>query len=269
MTTFQDIADRRIRIGAPLARTSRLPGSHPWQNRFFGNNHNTVIRAGYAIEWNRTNAVSEVLTPLLGDGLMQVAGCNAPNMAGACTGATTDATDAFRIGVDGTTLPPPAAIPGYPLVPPPGLGSTYGFSLDPDIHPAWSNNFDLDLQRSFSHNWLIDVGYIGRETHNLLSGGDINASDMFAKDPVSGQTEAQAFQAIAKWARAGNTCTTNASGVATACPGLSVQPFFEDMAVPGGSATAGPAYCASKFTNCTFQLAANDRATRPMAASAV
>ncbi len=231
----------------------------PWQNRIFGTNHNTVVRVGYALEWNRTNGVSEVLTPLLGDGLMQVAGCNAPDIAGACNtsaGASTDATDAFRIGIDGDSLPPPTGHSGYPYVQAPGISTTYGFNLDPDIKPAWSNNWNFDVQRSFSHNWLIDVGYIGRFVHDLLSGGDINASDMFAKDPVSGQTLAQAFQAVSNWAQAGGTCT--GSGASMNCGTLTAQPFFEDMAVPGGSATAGPAYCQTKYgTSCTFETAAS------------
>ena len=227
----------------------------PWQNRFFGDNHNTVVRVGYSLEWNRTNAVSMVLTPLLGDGLMQIVGCNGPNTAGVCTGNELDATQAFRIGEDGNSLPPPVGRSGYPLVPPAGLGSTYGFNLDPAITPPWSHNVTFDLQRSFAHDWLVDFGYIGRWTHNLESGGDINASDMFATDPVSGQTLAQAFQNVANWTRSGGNCQT-VSGVLT-CPGLAVQPFFEDMAVPGGSPTAGANYCQTTYnTSCTNEAAA-------------
>jgi Carboxypeptidase regulatory-like domain len=229
----------------------------PWQNRIFGNNHNTVIRAGYTLQWNRTNAVGLVLTPLLGDGLMQIVGCNAPNIAGTCTGGSTpmDASNAFRIGEDGNSLPPPVGVPGYPLVPTSPFSSPYGFNLAPNLVPPYSHNFTFDLQRSFAHNWLIDVGYIGRYVHDLEAGGDINASDMFAKDPVSGQTLAQAFQAVSNWARAGGSCNSTA----TSCPGLSVQPFFEDMAVPGGSATAGSHYCQNTYgTSCTYEAAASD-----------
>lgn len=225
----------------------------PWQNRFFGDNHNTVVRLGYSLEWNRTNAVGMVLTPLLGDGLMQIVGCRAPDSTGTCTGATTTAANAFRIGSaeDGTTLPPPQGVPGYPLVPSSPFASPEGFNIDPAVKPAWSNNVNFDIQRSFSHNWLVDVGYIGRWVNDLLAGGDINASDMFAKDPVSGQTLAQAFSAVEKWANAGGSCSS-----ATNCGTLAVQPFFEDMAVPGGSPTAGPAFCQATYGGpCTFQAA--------------
>lgn len=231
----------------------------PWQNRIFGNNHNTVVRVGYSLEWNRTNAVGMVLTPLLGDGLMQIIGCQAPNTAGTCTGAGTDATNsstgAFRIGIDGNTLPPPVGVPGYPLVPHSPFASPEGFNIDPDMKPAWSNNATFDIQRSFSHNWLIDVGYVGRWVNDLLAGGDVNASDIFATDPVSGQTMGQAFSVMSQWAQGGGKCTS-----ATNCPGLTPQPYFEDMAVPGGSATAGPAYCTGKYGaggSCTFAAAAD------------
>ena len=226
-----------------------------WQphfdNALFGN-HQTVIRAGYSLEWNRTNAVGMVLTPLLGDGLMQIVGCNAPDTTGACTGGSTDASNAFRVGVDGNSVTSPPPLSGFPLTPAPGLGSTFGFNLDPAITPPWSHEFSADIQRTFPHNWLVDVGYIGRISRNLENGGDINASDMFAKDPVSGQTLAQAFSAVSRWAQGGGSCTANASGIATACPGLAVQPFFENMAAPGAS---GASFCSTTYTNCTFQAA--------------
>lgn len=247
----------------------------PWQNRFFGNNHNTVLRAGYSLEWNRTNAVGLVLTPLLGDGLMQIVGCQAPDKTGTCnpSGKTSisgtpeplDASNAYRIGIDGTALPPPVGVNGYPLVPTSPRSSPYSFNLAPDLMPPWSHNITVDIQRSFAHNWLIDFGYIGRYTHDLEAGGDINASDMFAKDPVSGQTLAQAFQAVSNWARGGGSCTVPnpnnpvGPGNAVSCPGLPAQPFFEDMAVPGGSATAGSAYCTSTYGGpCTFVAANGD-----------
>jgi len=231
-----------------------------WQpsfsNALFGN-HQTVIRAGYALEWNRTNAVGMVLTPLLGDGLMQIAGCNAPVSNGTCSGATTDATNAYRIGVDGSGPSPiapagqsGAPIVGYPLVPSPGLSSTYGFNLDPNMKVPYSHEFNMDIQRTFAHNWLVDVGYIGRISRNLENGGDINASDMFAKDPVSGQTLASAFSAVSRWAQAGGSCTSS-----TSCPGLAVQPFFENMAAPGAS---GPSFCTTTYGGpCTY-VAAQD-----------
>ncbi|MHB8639153.1 MAG: TonB-dependent receptor [Candidatus Acidiferrales bacterium] len=233
-----------------------------FENRIFGN-HQTVIRAGYSLQWNRTNAVGLVLTPLLGDGLMQIVSCNAPVMAssgvpaGTCSGARTNASNAFRVGIDGNSVTPPAPNSGFPLVPGGGLSSTFGFNIDPAITPPWSHEFTFDIERSFSHGWMIDAGYIGRLTHNLESGGDINASDMFAKDPVSGQTLAQAFDAVSTFFRGGGSCSTVAK-VAT-CPGLAAQPFFENMAVPGGVPGAGANFCQTTYGgSCTAVAAQGD-----------
>jgi hypothetical protein len=225
----------------------------PFRNRFFGDRQ-TVIRAGYSIQWNRTNAVGLVLTPLLGDGLMQIIGCNGPDMTGSCTGATTDASNAYRIGVDGNSLPVPSPSGGFPLVQAPKLSTPYGFNIDPAMTPPWSHNVTFDIQRSFKNNWLVDIGYIGRFSRNLENGGDINASDMFAKDPISGQTLAQAFDAISTYFRNGGKCTT--SGGVVTCPGLATQPFFENMAAPGA---AGAPFCLSTYgTSCTAKAASLD-----------
>jgi hypothetical protein len=220
-----------------------------WQpafnNKIFGNRQ-TVIRAGYSILWNRTSAVGLVMTPLLGTGLAQLVGCNGPTSAGTCSGGATNASNAFRIGIDGKSLPMPAPTNGYPVTPSAPFGSIYGFNLDPAYKPAWSHNVTVDVQRSFPHNWLVDVGYIGRFSRNLENGADLNASDMFAKDPKSGESLAQAFDAVSTFIRGGGGCADNAAGV-TVCPGLATQPFFENMAPQGASLPAPPSSAPSGF----------------------
>ncbi len=237
----------------------------PFHNRFFGNRQ-TVVRAGYSIVWNRTNAVGLVMTPLLGTGLAQIVGCSAPEIApGAGTGAgtfvgcnsnSTDAATAFRIGIDGNSLPMPQPTSGYPVVPGSPFGSVYGFNLDPAVTPPWSHNVTFDIQRSFPNNWLVDVGYIGRFSRNLENGSDLNASDMYAKDPISGQTLAQAFDAVSLWARSGGSCSGGGSPSNPAtCPGLATQPFFENMAV---GQSGDPNYCMDTYGSSCTAVAAFD-----------
>jgi hypothetical protein len=197
----------------------------PFNNRVFGNKQ-TVIRGGYSILWNRTNAVQEALTPLLGDGLASALTCSGPTFNGTttatCSNGKVNATNGFRLGVDGNTVPiPPITDAPIPLVP----GSPFGLSRasiqDPNIRLPYSHNITFDVQRAFPHNWLIDVGYIGRIYKNLWQNVDINAADPFAKTPActagapgcnvptSGQTLAAAYNAI-----------FNGSAAA--------QPFFEN-----------------------------------------
>ena len=234
-----------------------------WQpsfdNPFFGNRQ-TVIRAGYSIVWNRTNAVGLVMTPLLGTGPTQIVGCNAPAVTGGiggpgtfagCTGSNTNPTNAFRIGIDGNSLPMPTPTSGYPVSVSSPLGSTYGFNMDPAWTPPYSHNVTFDIQRSFPNNWLVDLGYIGRFSRNLENGADLGASDMFAKDPISGQTLAQAFDNISQFERAGGTAAN-----------APTQPFFEDMMAPeniNGTMMGGTALCEYLYSS-TCTVAATETA---------
>jgi len=209
----------------------------PFKNWVFGNKQ-TVVRFGYSLQWNRTSAVGEVLTPLLGDGLASVQSCS-PIMNGTCnTGATLTGVNGFRIGVDGngsTILPPQPTTIVPPLVPCSPLCAKSG-TEDPGIHTPYSHVVSLDIQRAFKHNWFIDIGAIGRFSKNLWQNQDLNSTDMFAKTPAcaagaagctlatSGQTLAQAYDAVVTAKRAGTP--------------VAPQPFFENApyGAPGDTA---------------------------------
>jgi hypothetical protein len=193
----------------------------PFKNRLFGSNQ-TVIRAGYSLLWNRVSGVGEVLTPLLGNGLASVDTCSGPTFNGtataSCSGNTIDASNGFRIGTDGNTVPiPPFTNAAIPLVGTSPFGVSRASISDPALTPPYSHLVSVDIQRSFARNWFVDVGYIGRFSRNLWTNVDVNAADPFAKDPTSGETLAQAFDAIAQQVRAG----VNPANVTP-------QPFFEN-----------------------------------------
>jgi hypothetical protein len=228
----------------PRVAVAWQPGMHNW---FFGNRQ-MVLRGGYSIVWNRTNAVGLVMTPVLTDGFMQIAGCNGPVTNGTCSQSQTTSANAFRIGIDGSSLPSPAnfAQGGYPLIQPGEFSSLFSFNLDPATKPPWSHNISFDIQRTFPHNWMIDIGYIGRFSRNLELGGDLGAADPYAKDPRSGQTLGQAFDNLATYIGNGG----NPDNAPT-------QNFLENMAVPAGApGPAGPAWCMQEYgTTCTVQAA--------------
>lgn len=167
----------------------------PFTNRIFGNRQ-TVIRAGYSLLWNRTSGVGEVLTPLLGNGLASVDICAGPIFNGTttatCSGGSVDASNGFRIGTDGSTVPiPPFTNAPIPLVDTLSNGKPSPFAVsrasiqDPNIRLPYSHNVTLDIQRAFANNWFVDVGYIGRFSRNLWQNVDINAADPFAKTPAA------------------------------------------------------------------------------------
>jgi hypothetical protein len=236
----------------------------PYENFFFGHKHDTVIRGGYSIMFDRTTAVNQVLSPLLTGGLADVDACGGPISNGSggvtCTNAATDPTNAFRIGVDGNNVPvPPATAQSIPFVP----GSNFGLFLsgpfDPYAVPAHAHNISLSIQRALPGKMLLEIGYIGKFSRNLPQGIALNAPYYLTKDAISGQTYAQAFDCLALELRklaapSGLNCNTPA-GKTTATSGVTVQPFFEDiMGVSNCMAAAG-----GPFASCTALVAKNGK----------
>jgi carboxypeptidase family protein len=209
----------------------------PWENKLFGN-HQTVLRGGYALSYDRSSAVGEALNPLLTGGLADVDACNAPTFAGglACTGAPTSPATAFRIGVDGSSVPIPAPtalpIPSTPAAP---FGQFLTSGLDPYATPAHSHQVDFTVQRALPRGMFFEIGYIGRFGRNLAQSEDPQAPYYLMKDPKSGQTLAQAFDALYKQVSTGAAITP--------------QPFFENQ-------MGGVANCGAIAPNCTQALVA-------------
>lgn len=200
----------------------------PFNNRVFGD-HKTVIRGGYALLYDRTSAVNQVLSPLLTGGLADVDRCSGPEfVAGggvSCGHRRTNPTNAYRIGVDGTGpgIPPPVAKP-IPFIPGSPFGLFLSAPLDPFASPGYSHNVDLTVQRALPHNFYVEAGYIGRFSRNLPQAQDLTASYYLMKDPVSGQTLVQAFDALAQQLRAGVDPSL-----------VTAQPFFENLVGAGGT----------------------------------
>lgn len=206
--------------------------------RFFGD-HKTVLRGGYARSFDRINGVGIVMVPILGVGFGQTITCKGPNTAGQClTSGTTNPTNAFRIGVDGSKVPlPTVSVPTVPIKP--AINSPFellSFQIDVKRKVGSSDGWDVTVQRELPGNMLIEVGHVGRVAHHLYQGVNLNQVPFFMKDAASGQSFAQAFDALAGQIRSGVDPTKVAS-----------QAFFENMLK--GSPICSP--------NCTRGVAAN------------
>lgn len=181
----------------------------------FGNKK-TVVRGGWGMTFDRVNGVGVVMLPILGVGFSQTINCTGPRSNGQCAGAS-DETNAFRIGVDGATVPLPATPrPGVPITP--GIdGETLSFSIDPKMQIGRSHSLNVTIQRELPGNLIVEAGYVGRWSNELPQNFQLNSMPLFFKDS-SGQTFAQAYDAVARALRGG-----------TVAGNVAAQPFFENQ----------------------------------------
>jgi hypothetical protein len=184
-----------------------------WLGRIVGDRR-TVIRGGYSMVFDRTNAVQSIIVPSLSGGFAQTINLQGPKNA---------AGQPFRLGVDGPIPLPtaPATVPS-PVVPGKPFGETLSFSVDPHIRVPRNHVFDFTIQRELPWNMLLEIGYIGRLARDLYVAGNLNSVPIMQKDPKSGQTFAQAFDAVAVRLRSNGP--------------PSAQPYFENLYGPGTTA---------------------------------
>ncbi|MGH3181393.1 MAG: hypothetical protein ACRDOE_05735, partial [Streptosporangiaceae bacterium] len=214
--------------------------------KLFGN-HQSVIRTGYAVVYDRSNSVQAVEIPMLGIGFDQniaavLPACNATGAGGAgCVGASADpGLASFRVGTDGTLpLPTPTAATA-PVVPLPGQ-EVLSFQVDPNTKVGRSYDVDLSLQRQMAGGLIIEAAYLGRFARHLPQAINLNSAPYMFVDPASGQSFAQAYDAVANALRAGKPAPD--------------EPFFDNqfpaLAVAKGTTGTSTAYIASKNT-CSF-----------------
>jgi hypothetical protein len=213
----------------------------------FGNNK-TVLRAGYGRLFGRQNGVIQVLTPLLGPGILQAVSCTGVSRSGGCLLANgVDPSTAFRIGADGMSAPLPAVSQtlGQPYLPGIGGNATAADAtvIDPKYRPERTDNITVSLQRQINKTVSMEAGYIGRLIRNeLLS---MNLDSVPYMTTLGGQSFADAYSKIYWGVAATSGNLTNAYAVAA-------QPFFESAL--GG---ANGAYCQG-YANCTSAVAAKN-----------
>ncbi|HZS56757.1 MAG TPA: carboxypeptidase-like regulatory domain-containing protein [Bryobacteraceae bacterium] len=219
----------------------------PYHNWFFGDKK-TVIRGGYAMIYDRMSDVNQVSLPLTTGGLLDVDACGGPVLTGGqvnCTNAATTPVNGFRIGTDGNIVPIPApTTEPIPYVASGTAAAPFGLfmqsGLDPFAIPGHDHSIDLTIQRELPGRAVLEVGYIGRFSRNLPQDIAFNSSDYLMKDKLSGQTYAQAFDAVAVALR--NGVATNA---------VPSQPFFDNQ--------IGLSKCqAAGFPNCSAMVAKQD-----------
>ncbi len=226
-TDYGDVAPRLAAAWNPALQGGLL-------GTLFGD-RKSVLRGGLGMVYDRSNMVQNVEIPMLGVGFAQTLTvakplCNASGTPGtgcnAGIGTTADpAAASFRVGVDGS-IPLPAFAPtpnpqGGVI---PGInGEQVSFQLDPQNKIGRSLTADLTLQRQLSHNMLLEIGWSGNFGRDLPEAINFNNAPYMFRDNASGQTFAQAYDAIQAELQQG-----------TAGGAVAPQPWFEHQ-VPGGT----------------------------------
>ncbi len=135
---------------------------------------------------------------------------------------------------------PPAPAGGFPFTPPLNRSiAGDGIGTASNLQAPYSIPLTATFSREIPGGMTMEVGYVGRLGRKLLAQHDPASPLIFFRDPVSGQTLAEAFQANrALFERQGLT-----NAMVQANPGLVPnQPFFENMfpslenfAIPGSA----------------------------------
>lgn len=200
----------------------------------------TVVRGGYSLIYDRTTTIQTIVIPTLGVGFAQTINVAAP---------TNGAGQPFRIGVDGPIpLPTAPQTVSSPVIPvkSPNYGETLSFSVDPFIKVPRNHVIDVTVQRELPWRLILEVGYVGRYARQLYMNGNMNAVPINFKDPKSGQTFAQAFDAVATQLRGG-----------TLAANVTPQPYFENLYGLALGANATVQIATARSANFTNGLVSN------------
>jgi hypothetical protein len=235
---------------APRAGLAWHLSFNTWLLRALFGSNQSVLRLGAGIYYDRTNTVQDVTLPMLGGGFGQVIAAQGPlcNASGApgpsCTASSlaNPALSSFRVGQDGQIPIPGATQASNRVVPSTPLGEVLSFADDPDFKTGRSYEEDLTIQRQFGPTTILEAAAVVRMGRDLPESVNLDQAPYFMFDPSSGQTFAQAYEAVARELRNGQPVTP--------------QPWFEDLAPK----IVGTAACPAAATSSTACLATRNTA---------
>ncbi|HXH05640.1 MAG TPA: hypothetical protein VNI83_03520, partial [Vicinamibacterales bacterium] len=221
-------------LGPRLAVTWSPGFDGGWAGRLFARDR-SVLRGGYSLVFDRTNTVQNILALGMGYGenlSVLAPRCTARGTPGpGCAPGGNDLVSGFRVGVDGS-VPLPAQRPvSAPIVPDNLTVATFA---DPKIKTGRTHSFNFSYQRELPGNMVVETGWIFRLGRELPQAWVLTSVPYFFRDTASGQTLAQAFDAVAEQLRRGVPASA-----------VTPQPWFENLLGPGQTAQIAGAQATS------------------------
>jgi hypothetical protein len=162
-------------------------------SKLLGSGNKSSIRGGFGIVYDRFgqgiadefSANSFGLTTSLGNPIMPLA--SLPRLTSVNV-------------IPPSLLQPTPGAPGFPETIPSmqSLGSSdYGSSLDTSLKTPYSYDLDFSVERDLGAGFSLDVAYVGRLSHRLLSSQDV-AQPLDLRDKKSGLDYFSAIQPLAR-----------------------------------------------------------------------
>ncbi len=221
----------------------------------------TVIRGGFGMVYDRIGP--ELLATFdqsgsfgLSTTLTNTGGVETPASAPRAT-ALTGPGAIPTVDLNGMTLLSPAPPGTFPQTFPNGLDGDTGsyavyFGMDNKLKTPYSYTIDLSVGRELGHNLALQVSYVGRLSHRLLSQEDV-AAPLDLVDPATHVDYYSAVQALAKLYRAG----TPVSSITPTTVGPTAQYWTDILQASPSGMYATPSFCGAGNAPNQLQAAYN------------
>jgi hypothetical protein len=246
-------------LGPRLALAWSPKGSDGLLKSLFGDGGKTVVRAGFGVVYD--NIGNGILDTFDSSGSFGLA-TTLSNPAGIETaGCAPRLTDMHTIPATDLGCPSNNNVPAQMLIPaPPGKfpqtfpnslssgGFAITWGLDQNIKTPYSYTLDFSVGRELPKGFALEVSYVGRLSHRLLTQSDL-AQPLDFFDKKSGIDYYKAITALAKVYRTGvSTQNFNPSTLPA-----NVQQYWTDMLQPleGPNAGNGGRGGAYQVSSCT------------------